>query len=112
MEDKYIIEFSKTKFTGFKMIKVSEDDCYELLELAFLTKPVIISREQSIFQVSYPLPDGLDDFYRKLYRIFCNGEPRCQYIEKVFKLMDGEPIGFTKDEARQVIKKFLKENHK
>ena len=32
--------------------------------------------------------------------------------ERIFKLMDGEPIGFTKDEARQVIKKFLKENHK
>ena len=112
MEDKYIIEFSKIGFTGFKMVKSNEEDYYDLLELAISTKPIIISNEEQIFQVSYPLPDGLDDFYRKLYRIFCNGEPRCQYIEKVFKLMDGEPIGFTKDEARQVIKKFLKENHK
>ena len=111
MEDKYIIEFSKTKFTGFKMIKVSEDDCYELLELAFLTKPVIISREQSIFQVSYPLPDGLDDFYRKFFQLYSKGFLRPEYKERIFKLMDGEPIGFTKDEARQVIKKFLKENH-
>ena len=105
-EVKYIIQFEALGFDRFELVKTNEDELYDILEMAMTTHFITISHELQIYQISYKI-DTRTEFQHIIMRSASQQESDPVFKEKVIKLVDGKPSGFTMQEAYDVITNHL-----
>ena len=104
--DKYFIQFRNYRPQKIELLDFSEDLAYTLLETALGDSFRVVSHELQIYQVTCPVPIPLEDKRSRAYQIM--GEKAFDYsVERLFKMGDNEPSGFTKREAFEVITTML-----
>ena len=104
-----IIEFNASNPQNIRFVDFTEDEFYDLLAMAFsTTKLKTVSKEKNIYQVSYPITNSMTASEEKLYEAIFNKRPELRYVERVFKLVDGVPAGFTAYEANKIVENFLR----
>lgn len=100
-QPKKIIEFKSNNPQDIRLVNYTEDDFYELLYVAFDTSRVkVISKRKHIYQVSDQTENTPE---ATLLNLLFD-----RYNERVFKLVNGVPTGFTADEANKIVERFLR----
>ena len=101
---KKIIEVKSSDPKDIRLVNYTEDDFYELLYVALDSSRVkVLSEAKQIYQVSdqkenTPQTKLLDQLFDR-------------YSERIFKLVNGVPTGFTIGEANMIIDEFLRRNN-